>query len=79
MFIMKVEINKNVQLPKSWTGGRPAKYPWSELEIGDSFLMDTSHSATGLVKAYNKKQKKGKKIKIKTCLENGKRRVWRIA
>lgn len=37
---MTVAVEKNV---KMWGGmGRPAKYPWRMLEIGDSFVSTSS-------------------------------------
>jgi hypothetical protein len=75
---MTVQIDKNVKMPLHKGSGRDFKYPWHDLQIGDSFLMDNDSSATSLVQNYNSSLPKAKKIKIKTRLENGKRRVWRI-
>lgn len=75
---MKVNIDKGIVIPNKRTDGRPYKYPWHELKIGDSFLMENDHSASSMLKAYNSKLPKPKRIKIKTCVEKGKRRVWRV-
>lgn len=75
---MKVKIDKNIEIPSKRTEGKPYKYPWHELKVGDSFLMDNAHSATSLLQNYNSGLPKSKKIKIKTFVENGKRRVWRV-
>jgi hypothetical protein len=38
-----IRIQKNVPLPSTKSrgrnGGRPFKYPWSQMEVGDSFLV----------------------------------------
>ena len=73
---MKVE--RNIKLP-SQKRGKPAKYPWKELKVGDSFFVDGSekiYSMYSCVASYNKKA--SKKIKISTRLEGTGVRVWRI-
>lgn len=75
---MIVEIDKNKPMPSGKRGTQ--KYPWSELKIGDSFLIDTRHWAFGSLAYFNKKMKKLKKkqIKIETRSEGDKCRVWRV-
>ena len=54
-----------------------AKYPWSEMEVGDMFfakLPSTSISATALYQ-NNKGQKK---FKVRTGLHKGEKGTWVI-
>lgn len=36
-----MKIDKDIPIPPKGNGGRPPKWPLSELEVGDSFLADT--------------------------------------
>ena len=36
---MSYTIKKNVPIPAASTGGRPSKYPFGKLEVGDSFVV----------------------------------------
>jgi hypothetical protein len=36
----KVKVDKGVPMPES-NLGRPIKYPWNEMEVGDSFIIKT--------------------------------------
>jgi hypothetical protein len=58
--------------------GRPAKYPWASLKMGDNFLMEgVFDSPFSLLKAYNKGSGKPE-IYITTRKEANGVRVWRI-
>lgn len=35
---MEVQIDKDIPIPAN-RRGRPCKYPWKELEVGDSFVF----------------------------------------
>lgn len=59
-------------------GGRPRKYPWGSLEVGESFFAQrTSNSICNDARTYHP----DKKFKTKTVLVKGVKgcRVWRIA
>ena len=75
---MNVEIEKNKPMPSGTRGKQ--KYPWAELKIGDSFLVDIRQWAFGSLAHFNKKMKrlKKKQIKIETRSEGDKCRVWRV-
>jgi hypothetical protein len=66
-----VQIEKGIPVP---TRGRASKYPWNELQVGDSFLLpnDDAPSASSLSTGA---KKAGIKIKVRE-VENGVR-VWR--
>jgi hypothetical protein len=78
------EIEKNV--PIFTKHKKEPKYPFNEMEVGDSFLVTTSNekekfivraAAYAFAKYQNKKT--GGNIKFKTAsVENGDVRVWRI-
>jgi hypothetical protein len=65
----KIGIEKGVPVPH---GHRTTKYPWPEMEIGDSFFAPTkSPNPTNAQKRY------GYKFTCRTV--DGGYRVWRIA
>ena len=54
----KYKIEKNIKIPKR-KGGYSSKYPWDEMEIGDSFLFTKdikSGSIYSLVSQSNAKR-----------------------
>jgi len=74
-----MEISKNIPFPKRSTKGRPDKYPFKELEIGDSFTINKSEqmSVYSCVNYYNKIN--STTIKVKTGKDDsGQLRCWRI-
>ena len=45
---MSYTIEKNIPMPATGgSGGRKGKYPWNELEIGDSFLVVNKEISLG--------------------------------
>jgi hypothetical protein len=75
-----IRIEKDRPIPDIDSKGKRGKYPWSEMKIGDSFLVEVRQWAFGSLANYNKKMKarKQKQIKIETRAEGNKCRVWRI-
>lgn len=75
-----ISIDKNVPIPTGQCGGRPAKYPFLDMEVGDSFLLECS--ADDLAKfqrrATNSANSLFGKGHITTRQEAGGVRVWRI-
>ena len=63
------KIEKNIPAP-----GRRAKYPFAEMEVGDSF--EAPESAKLRTAAYNAGKKSGRKFTCRT--HDGALRVWRI-
>jgi hypothetical protein len=75
-----IAIDKNVPLPqRTWggPGGRPPKYPWAEMEVGDSFFV--LNATTDNLSAAGTMAAKRSGRKFTTRKENGGVRVWRIA
>lgn len=66
-------VDKGVPLPKS---ASQAKYPWSEMAVGDSFFVPSmTESARGGLTSIAK----SRGIKISTRKMDGGIRVWRVA
>jgi len=77
-----MNIEKGIPIPhKAGSTGRPAKYDFDKMEVGDSVLVDGFLATTQFCKAYGaakKLQKRtGKKFSGRTQPE-GKVRIWRI-
>jgi len=76
-----IQIEKDYPVPE---GRRPRKYPWREMEVGDSFFTpftDTSpENARAAVYAANKRYN-GARFKGTVWTENGVdgTRIWRIS
>lgn len=62
------EIEKNVPMRGT------CKYPWKEMEVGDSFVA-SKHEAPGM---YSAAAYQGIRIAVRS-IGDGKVRVWRIA
>lgn len=67
---MTIEIDKHVPIPPS------GKYPFDELEIGDSFLVPNANSHNIAAASYAGARRTGYKFRTKTV--DGGVRVWRI-
>lgn len=85
---MTIKIDKDLTPPEPVTG-RPRKYPFPEMAIGDSFAIPLSgnNTAKGEDHAASKlrssailyARKKGGKFTVRTDRKAGKARCWRIA
>jgi hypothetical protein len=69
---MTVRIDRGIPIPSAYK----CKYPWKELEIGDSFLMDgaprqVANAVSRAGRAY------GRKFSTRKTREGV--RVWRVA
>jgi hypothetical protein len=76
---ISIDINKPIPI-RGGSSGRNGKYPWAEMNIGDSFLVANRQWAFGSLANYNKKmrERRKKQIKIETRTEGDNIRVWRI-
>jgi len=73
-----MKIDKNVPIPESQSGpGRPRKYPFPDMEVGDSFYAEGKKEAE---KADVASKKYGTKYGCRfTCRrDEGGGRIWRI-
>lgn len=68
-------IQKNVAMPQSNRLGRPKKYPWETMAVGDSFVLP----APDLNNARSHTRQAGLRYKKKFVVmhHNGRFRVWR--
>jgi hypothetical protein len=72
-------IDKGVPLPKN--GSANAVYPWSEMEVGDSFFAAGKTAKTLSVAASSQRRRYGGKYIVRSVTENGVSgaRVWRVS
>jgi hypothetical protein len=75
---MSFKIEKNVAIPASVRTGGKSKYPWNELDVGDSFFVPGAKVSTfyTLTTGQNKKDP-GKRFIARKDGEGV--RVWRVA
>lgn len=79
---MSYKIDKNVPVPAELRG-RKAKYPFKEMEVGDSFFIpktETARTTLYNASATPRLVKLGFKFTMQTKTENGVEgfRVWRV-
>lgn len=75
-----ISIDKGIPVPKN-NRGRPAKYPFASMDIGDSFVSDGDGSNTSGCKAYNAARQYGRAHGMKFSGRKegeGKVRIWRV-
>ncbi len=65
-------------MPISPCGGRPPRYPYREMEVGDSFLIPNSDLVPSATQsAHTHARRVGIKVTVRTVADGV--RVWRIA
>lgn len=69
-------VEKGVPRPK--LKGRNSKYPWADMEVGDSFAAPKKLSISLVNSAAQQSRKRGWKFSVRTMDEQT-CRVWRIA
>jgi hypothetical protein len=73
-------IEKGVPLPETVAGnvgGRPWKYPFLFMKVGDSFVMDAGTSKATAIVASHAKRHPGAKFTTRS-IDAGNTRIWRI-
>ena len=78
---MEFKIEKNVNIPNS-NGGRQCKYPFKEMEVGDSFscgeyLRDNMSKINNAGRNWSNKTNAGHKFQCRK-LDDGTFRIWRV-
>lgn len=77
----QIKIEKGIPQPVRGRGGR--KYPWSGMDVGDSFFVPdvTSAKLSGAASSYtNHRRRTGKSVpKFSVRKVDGGVRVWRTA
>lgn len=73
------KIEKGVPLPADDRPGRRAKYPFEDMDIGDSFFVPGHMKMASTISAAGRKL--GMKFRYKVQTESGTEgtRVWRVA
>ncbi len=73
------EIENGIEAPEKHRGREP-KYPWRELEIGDSFFVAAPNGRSISSSAWHAQRRYGFTLVVRTREENGVKgvRVWRI-
>jgi len=70
-----VKIHKGIPIPPGKIGA--TKYPFNELEIGDSFVVPESHAAAQMA-GFGNRQYKPKRFTSRK-IGPTERRIWRVA
>ena len=80
------DIEKNIKLTKTQKVAGESKYPFSKMEIGDSFFVSENAEKptanTVRQMAHNFGKKSGAKFSARVVVEEGKGRglrIWRVA
>lgn len=87
---MTIEIDKDIPLPTACGRGPPAKYPFAEMEVGDSFAVpltgerygnhSSDKAAVSLsVTSHTYGKRHGKKFTVRQLNDEGVARVWRVS
>jgi hypothetical protein len=71
-----IKIDKGILLPARSCKGRPAKYPWRQMDVGDSFFVEARKSSD-FGGAINHARKTTGYEFISRSVDGG-LRVWRV-
>ena len=71
-----IEIEKNVPVPDAVRLKERRKYPWHEMEVGDSFYVP-KRSINAISRAAYEASRNGRKFRCRS-VDDGVR-VWRLA
>jgi len=74
--IGKMKISKGIMPPES--RGAPRKYPFDEMEVGDSFDIPIEDDKTARGSVYVSATRLGMKASIRAIEDKGIYRVWRV-
>lgn len=76
-----IEIQDDIPLPTGWSGaGRPAKYPFGQMNVGNSFFMCDNEKDRARRAAWAYGNCNNRKFASRRVEENGVIgiRIWRI-
>lgn len=79
VFKIEKEVPIPPKPPKTKSGGRPRKYPFLLMEIGDSFSIPAEKIAAVSMAAYNCSKKYGRKFSTRRGEDGVSARCWRVA
>ena len=72
------EIEKHVDMPSPVKRGRASRYPFSKMEIGDSFFVEGKPPNQLSSVAYNWSKRNNSNIKFVVKREGTGSRIWRF-
>lgn len=71
-------VESNITIPAANGGGRGGKYPWAQMQVGDSFLVAQAKIAT-ICNAVSSRKKHNHPERYTARTVDGGVRVWRVA
>jgi hypothetical protein len=72
-----IVVESNVPLPNR-QGGRPSKYPWNKMQLGDSFALPIDEHSRVVQAAYNFTYRHPEFVFSVRNMKDGTCRVWRV-
>jgi len=75
---MSYEIKKDVPMP-DFTRGRAYKYPWAEMEIGDSIFLPSIETDRACSSYRNYARRMGNGVKFKRKQQGNEVGIWRVS
>lgn len=73
---MTYQIEKNIQMPASVRAGRTYKYPFTQMEVGDSFFVPEKTAARFQSTASSASKRHSMKFRCRNV--DGGVRCWRV-
>lgn len=75
----KIKIEKNIPIDYSFVYTKNIKYPYKDMEVGDSFVVKRIHVASALsgCKQWGERQDENWKF-ISRKIDNENSRIWRV-
>jgi len=73
----EIKIESGIPIEATYATGRKSKYPWREMEVGDSFFIDGMPIKHASTRAWEAGRRAGRKF-ICRRQDNGVR-IWRVA
>jgi hypothetical protein len=73
-----IKVDKGIPLPQQKGSGRRPKYPWLDMEIGDSFTVPPGTRKSLAGSGNRQARLAGLPHRFTQRIDNGEMRVWRI-
>ena len=76
-----IKIDKGKPIAAHPKKAKVSKYPWPDMEVGDSFFLPGMNVAAFSGSAHTAGRRTGKKFSLRTLTEDGVKgvRCWRVA
>ena len=74
-----IKIDADIPIKASYNNGRPEKYPWRKMEVGDSFFVssETMNLKRASTYAWDASRRTGRKFACRR--QDDGIRIWRIS